>query len=442
MIQQTILSFLKEHHIARNARFLIAVSGGADSIALLYGYKNLNLNITALHCNFNLRGEESDTDEQFVRQFCHIHQIPLYTKHFDTSKYAKEKSMSIEMAARALRYTWFHEIKQQQQMDYIVIGHQADDIAETLFINLCRSTGIKGLSGIKPINGDILRPLLSCSRQEILDYLKANHIEYRNDSSNNSLDFTRNIIRHKIIPVFKEINPSFLTTILNNCQALYETELIYQYGIDILKKSVMQIRENETLIHIEKTINTPAPYTLLFELLRPYGFNKHQTADILRSHLALPGKKFASEEYILTRDRSHWIIYKRKEHSELPFYINNTIGNFHIGEHHLFFETLPYTSLHQIPADPHTAYFDFDKIKFPLQIRNWEKGDFFYPLGMHGCKKKLSDFFSNQKFSAKQKEECLLLLSKNKIVWIIGHRTDERFKISSTTRTLLKITIR
>ncbi len=440
MIRNTIQEFLEKYHISREAGFIIAVSGGADSIALLHAFKYLNLKILALHCNFNLRGKESNMDEQFVKRFCDSYGIALSVKHFDTRSYAQEKGISIEMAARELRYTWFHEMKQKKRMDYIVTGHQADDVTETLFINLCRGTGIKGLSGIKAVNDDILRPLLPCSRQEILLYLEQHQLGYRNDSSNDSLDFIRNIIRHKIIPVCKEINPSFLRTIRNNCQAFQEAECLYFYGIEQLRKEIVEYKDDEMLIHIAKTMDSPSPYSLLFELLRPYGFNRHQVSDILESHTASPGKTFQSKDYILTRGRSYWRIFQRMEQTDFPLCIESA-GTYRIGKQDLRIEFIPRSALPSIPTDPHIACLDAGKIKFPLQIRPWEKGDKFCPLGMHLLKKKLSDFFNDQKFTAKQKEECLLLLSENKIAWVMGYRPDERFKITSFTETVLQITV-
>lgn len=344
------------------------------------------------------------------------------------------------MAARELRYTWFQEMKQKKQMDFIVTGHQADDVAETLFINLCRGTGIKGIGGIKPVNGDILRPLLPCFREEILLYLKNNQLDFRNDSSNESLDFMRNIIRHKIIPVCKEINPSFLNTIRENCKAFREAGALYAYSIEQLRKEVVEYKTDETLIHIGKTMETPAPNTLLFELLQPYGFNRHQVSDILNSHLASPGKIFESKDYILTRGRTYWRIFKHKKQYGIPLRIEKA-GTYQIGEQRIRFELMPRTALSSIPTAPYIACLDAGKIKFPLHIRHWEKGDKFCPLGMHQLKKKVSDFFNDQKFSAKQKEECLLLLSENNIAWVIGYRTDERFKITPLTETVLQITL-
>lgn len=216
----TIRNFLKEHEIDERSGFVIAVSGGADSITLLHAFKYLNLRILALHCNFNLRGKESNMDEQFVKRFCDTYGIALSVKKFDTTGHAKEHGMSVEMAARELRYAWFEEMRVKKKMDYIVVAHHADDFAETVLMNLCRGTGVRGLTGIRPVNGRILRPLLAKSREEILAYIQEHQLGYRTDSTNNSLDYTRNKIRHLVVPVMKEINPSFLRTVEENARNL------------------------------------------------------------------------------------------------------------------------------------------------------------------------------------------------------------------------------
>lgn len=440
MLQPIITDFLKKHAIPREAGFIIAVSGGADSIALLHAFKYLNLKIRALHCNFKLRGKESDMDEQFVKRFCDIYGIAISVKEFDTTGYAKANGVSIEMAARELRYAWFSEMKTKKKMDYIVVGHHADDLAETFFINVCRGTGIKGLTGIKPVNGDILRPLLPCSRADILKYIEDNQLGFRTDSTNNSLDYVRNRIRHQVIPVFKEINPAFRETMEDNCENLKETELIFRYGIEQLQEQVMECEENEILIDIQKTLGTPAPYTLLYETLKPFGFNKTQISDILHSHEATPGRQFIAGDHILTKGRRYWRLFNNSEHTETHIQIDRE-GEFRINNKTFRFTSVPISPDFIIPQDASTACMDADKAVFPMLIRNWQAGDYFCPIGMKKSKKKLSDFFTDQKFSAKQKKECLLLLSDNKIAWIIGSRLDERFKITSFTRNILMIQV-
>lgn len=437
-MQGIIKEFLQTHRIPEKAKFIIAVSGGPDSVALLHLFKYLNLNILALHCNFGLRGKESNQDEQFVKRFCNLYGIPLSVKQFQTSRYAEEKGISIEMAARELRYEWFREMKDKKKVDYIVTAHHADDLAETIFINICRGTGLKGLSGIKPVNGDLLRPLLNCSRTDILQYIEKHQLGFRTDSTNNSLEFVRNKIRHKIIPVCKEINPAFLNTIRENCEILKETEEIYTYAIEKLKKEVSNYKNGELLLHIQKILTSPAPYTLLYEILKPAGFNKSQVRDILNGSQSNPGKQFISGKFILTKGRDYWRLFESQPAPFVPFQIEQP-GNYKIKGIPYRFEILPVTAGFQIPTDPGIACLDADKVIFPLTIRCWEKGDRFCPLGMKKLQKKLSDFFTDLKFSPKQKRECLLLLSSNQIAWVIGYRIDDRFKTGPLTQRILKI---
>ena len=438
MIRECIERFLEKEQIPRDARFIVAVSGGADSISLLHAMKYMNLRILALHCNFALRGKESDMDEQFVKRFCDSYGIAHSVRKFDTKGYAKEHGLSIEMAARELRYAWFHEMKAKKRMDYIVVAHHADDLAETVLINFCRGTGIKGLTGIKPVNGDVLRPLLECSRADILQYIADHQLGYRTDSTNNSLDYMRNRIRHQVIPVLKDINPSLLTTVAENCEALKETEQIFEYGVRALQEEVLDCEEDEILVNIPKTMASPAPYTLLYETLRPFGFNKAQIRDILNSHDATPGKQFMAGQHVLVKGRTYWRLYDASKRVQCTLEIPAP-GQYEAGGERFDIFLFPRTKEFEIPDDQRIACLDADKVKFPLTIRNWQAGDYFCPIGMKRSKKKLSDFFTNQKFSARQKQECLLLLSEDKIAWVIGHRIDDRFKITSFTKNMLVI---
>lgn len=436
MIRETVIDFLQKHQIPRDAGFIVAVSGGADSITLLHAFKYLNLRILALHCNFSLRGKESDMDEQFVKRFCDSYGIALHVKKFDTIQYSKEKGISIEMAARELRYEWFREIKKKKKMDYIVVGHHADDLAETFFINVSRGTGIKGLTGIKPVNGDVIRPLLSHSRSEIVKYTEENQLGFRTDSTNNSLDYVRNKIRHLVVPVMKEINPAFLSTMEDNCETLKETEKIFLWGIAQLQEQIMECDGDEILIDIQKTLQSPAPYTLLFETLRPFGYNKTQIRDILNSAAAHPGKQFISGTHVLTKGRTYWRIFNQQQVAGTRILIENE-GEYPINGTTYRIASFPLSPGFTIPKDPAAACLDADKIKFPLLIRNWQTGDYFCPIGMKKSKKKLSDFFTDQKFSTKQKKDCLLLLSDDKIAWVMSCRPDDRFKITALTRKVL-----
>lgn len=440
MLEETIDRFLKQHRIARDAEFLLAVSGGADSVGMLHAFKSLGLHIKALHCNFSLRGEESDGDELFVRQLCASLGVPLGVRRFDTAAQAAAKGISIEMAARELRYRWFREVREKEGMDYIAVAHHADDVAETVLINLCRGTGIRGIGGIRAVSGNILRPLLECSRQDILEYLGQRHLPYRTDSTNNTPAYVRNKIRHRVIPVFKEINPSFLTAMTANCGIFRDTEKIFLYGIRCLQREILEHTESETLIHIQKTLDSPAPHALLYETLRPYGFNKSQVRDILDSRNALPGRRFVAGRHILVKGRTFWRLSENAPaRTEISI---GAPGAIPVAGHILEIRRYPRPDGFSVPTNPGTACMDADKIGFPLLVRSWRAGDWFCPLGMGGNRKKLSDFFTDRKFSPAQKRACLLLCSEGRIAWVIGQRPDERFKITPGTGNILEITLR
>ena len=438
MVRKAIERFLEQHRIGKDAGFLLAVSGGADSVSLLHAFHSLHLKASVLHCNFSLRGAESDADEQFVRQLCKNFSMDCHIRQFDTARQARENGLSIEMAARELRYAWFREMKQTLNMDYIVVAHHADDVAETVLINLCRGTGIKGLTGIQPVNGDILRPLLECSREEILTYLAEHQLDYRTDSSNHSLDYVRNKIRHQVIPVFKEINPAFLNTVAENCTALKETEQIYRYALQQLREEVLKQEGDEMLLDISRILSSPAPYTLLYEILKPYGFNKSQIRDILNSHDATPGKQFTAGAYRLVKDRHCWRLDDHSQNTPTNCLLASA-GQFSIAGRTFQVTVFPRPADFKIPQAPNIACLDADKVKFPLLVRNWQTGDYFYPLGMGKSRKKISDFFTDRKFTARQKQKCLLLLSGEEIAWLIGNRIDDRFKITPATQNILQV---
>lgn len=436
-----INDFFKKNRISPDSKFIVAVSGGADSIVLLHVMKRMKCEILALHCNFRLRGKESDTDEDFVKKICKEYDIPLLIKKFNTSDYAKAKGISIEMAARELRYAWFKEILKKRHMDYITVAHHADDAAETLIVNLCRGTGIRGLTGIKPVNDRIIRPLLNVSKNDILLYSRKHNIEYRTDSTNNSLEYVRNHIRHIVIPELKKINPALLETFSTTYEHLRDTEKIFAYGIKKLIRENVEISEDgEILIDINKTLKSPAPETFLHEFLSPMGFNKMQTAAILKTAASSPGKFFSSGEYILARGRKYWEIFQNNGIKDSPLEIN-AAGIYDTGKYRLQIEIFDRHPDFKISKQTDTVTLDADKVKFPLTIRNWQEGDYFCPIGMKFSKKKLSDFFTDLKFGIKQKQECRILVSANRIVWVIGYRPDERFKITPATCKIIRIRI-
>ncbi|MDR1415064.1 MAG: tRNA lysidine(34) synthetase TilS [Odoribacteraceae bacterium] len=437
----TIKTVLERHDISPAARFIVAVSGGADSIALLHALKYMNREILALHCNFALRGRESDMDEQFVKRFCNTYGIPHSTRRFDTTAHARARGISIEMAARELRYGWFEETRRRENFDYILLAHHADDQAETLLLNLCRGTAIKGLTGMKTVNGRLLRPLLTLARAEIEEYLRVNRLGHREDSSNASLHYSRNKIRHRVIPALREINPAFARAAGETCRALEETERIFLHGIEQLKKEIVSEENGETLIHVQRLLESPAPYTLLFEILRPYGFNAARVEDILRSAAATPGKLFPAGNHLLSRDRDHWRVFNTGDDEDERPVEMPAEGEYRVGRRVLRLACRDVDEGFRPPDDARVACLDLEKLTFPLLARRWREGDRFCPLGMKRCAKKLSDLFTDLKFSARQKRECLILQSGDDIAWVIGHRLDDRFKITRATGRALVVTL-
>lgn len=432
--------FLKTHGISRMDGFLVAVSGGADSISLLHVFHALKLRVMALHCNFHLRGEESDGDERFVRDFCEQYRISLYVKHFNTLSYAGERKISVEMAARELRYKWFQEVRELAGMDYVVTAHHADDVAETVIINLCRGTGIRGLEGIQPVRGNLLRPFLACTKADILQYVTDNQLDYRTDSTNASTDIVRNKVRHQIIPVCKEINPAFLAVMGENCETLRATELFYRDAIEWWTKRVSEERGEETVFSISRISESPSPFGLLYEMLAPYGFNKTQIRNLYEGRDGLSGKRICADGYEVVKDRGYWRLFPMPC-ADVPMTEIKEAGEYRIDEATWQVEVVERGDGFVIPADSSVACMDADKALFPLEVRAWEQGDRFCPLGMGRRQKKVSDFFVDAKFSAVEKAGCRLLLSGGEVAWIAGRRLDERFKVTDATRRVLRVTV-
>jgi tRNA(Ile)-lysidine synthase len=422
--------FLKEQKV------LVAFSGGADSVALATLFLKSNISIGLAHCNFKLRGEDSEQDEQFVTSFAKQNNIHLHKIAFDTQAYANKKGISIEMAARELRYNWFAEILKQHQYDLLATGHHLNDSIETFFLNLLRGTGIHGLTGISPKTENLIRPLLFATRKKIEQFLEKEDINYRTDKSNFDDIYKRNAIRSKIIPALKEINPEFESTMKANLEILSQTENIFNHQINNLRSSIVNKDNIHTTLNIKALLNAKSPQTVLFELIKQYGFNATQANDIFQSLEKQSGKKFYSKEYQLIKDREFLIISPVSKHTEASFYItfNETCFN---GPIQLRFSKLKF-SQETIIKDRNYANFDFDKLSFPLKIRKWKTGDWFQPFGMKG-KKKISNFLTDQKASLIEKENTWLLLSNNEVAWVIGKRIDQRFSTDLQTKNLFQI---
>ncbi len=433
----------KEKLFNAEDKILLAVSGGPDSVVMCELFCQSEYNFAIAHCNFHLRGTESDDDEKFVKNLSEKYKVPYYNVNFNTNDYAKDKKISIEMAARDLRYEWFEEVLKKENYDYIATGHHLDDQIETLFINLLRGTGIAGLHGILPKQNHCVRPLLFTFRKDIEVFIKENNLLYRQDSSNKSLKFTRNKIRHIIIPELEKINPDFKKSITNTIKYIKGTEIIYKNFVEQKRKEIFHIKNDRIYIPINEIKKLNPVNTFLYEFLMPYNFNSSVVDDIIKSLDDISGKQFFSFSHRLIKDRENLIITKKTSDIKLIRYFINK--NTLVIENPIKLKITRIRWIKNdrnvtISEDKNIASIDFDKLKFPLKIRKWEQGDYFYPLGTK-CKKKLSDFFIDNKFSIIDKENVWLLCSANRIIWIIGHRIDNRFKITSNTRNIYQIEV-
>ncbi len=421
--------------LQKRSKIIVGLSGGPDSMVLIHILIQLGYECIAAHCNFHLRGEDSNNDEKFVIKWCEKNSILLETDSFDTIIYAAENKISIEMAARDLRYKWFEKLRVKHKADTIAIAHHRDDSIETILINLIRGTGIKGLTGIPVKNNHIVRPLLSISRNDIMEYLSNNQVPYVTDLTNEEDIYTRNTLRLKVLPLLEEINPSVRNSILTTSANLQEVEKIYDnYIINTLPSVV-----NDIQINITQLKKTYSPQSLLFEILSPLGFTSSVIVDISNNLDSIPGKIYLSNKYRLIKDREHLIISELKpdELSSSEFLIHSDCF---ITDHPftMTVKTIPNDSHFKIEKRSTKLHVDFDKLTFPLILRKWKHGDWFIPFGMSG-KKKLSDFFTDNRFNLLDKEETCVITSGEDIVWIVNHRVDNRFRITNDTKMILTI---
>ena len=426
---QIIKNYIDKQRLLKpDSKIIVGLSGGADSVALLHVLYKFGYNCVAAHCNFHLRGEESDRDEQFSSGFAASLNLPFFKKDFDTQSVAKERGISIEMTARDLRYQWFDELRKSQQADAIAVAHHRDDSIETLLLNLIRGTGIKGLTGIQPRMGNLVRPLLCVSKSEILKYVQAENLPFVTDSSNAQDEIIRNKIRLQVIPLLETINHSVRDALVQTMDNLKEVAKIYDAEIE----KAIQAVYNKGSISIPLLKTFPSPESVLFELLKKYGFGKEVIRDIYSAMDSQPGKTFYAQEYYVVKDRDEFLLTPVIEEDKKEYFIQ---------EEETFLE-LPLRmeisirtndASAVIEKNANTACLDYDKLQFPLILRKWKTGDKFIPSGMKNFQK-LSDFFTNRKFSKLQKEETWILTSGKEIVWVVNHRIDERFKAKKTTK--------
>lgn len=433
-MKEQIQQYIIQHQLLSGEKpVVVGISGGADSVALLHILVSLGYKCIAAHCNFNLRGDESFRDEQFTIDFTKRLQVPLCKISFETNKYAQENRLSVEMAARELRYRWFEELLNTYDADAVAVAHHRDDSVETLLINLTRGSGLTGLTGIKPKNGNVVRPLLCVSREDIYAYIEKNGLEYVTDSSNSSDIYTRNFIRLKVIPLLEEINPSVKASLARTANHLYDASLIYNHSIEEARRVIIQSNR----LSISALLSFPAPATILYEMLKPYGFSRTVCESIFTVLDKDSGKIFYSSTHRLLKDRSDLLIDVLSGEDNRAYLINLEDDNVDLPVE-LKPEIVVIKEDYQIEKDRKFAYFDFDKLSFPLVLRHWQEGDWFVPFGMKG-KKKISDYFSDKKFSLFDKEKTWLLCSGQDVIWIVGERTDNRYRIEKTTKRVLKL---
>ena len=411
---------------------LIAISGGLDSVVLSQLCHNLKFEMALAHCNFHLRGDESDADEDFVLQWAEDLDVEVFIEHFDTESYAKEHQLSVQMAARELRYQWFDELITQLNFDYLLTAHHADDNLETFLINLSRGTGLEGLTGIPEVNGTTVRPLLPFSREQIEAYAKENKLEWREDSSNASTKYLRNKLRHEVIPALKEANPQLLQNFNKTLSFLQDNNGIIEDRIAEVQKKVVTVEDNVLKLDIKKIQKLSDPKAYLYQLLKDFNFTEWNDVTNLLS--AQPGKQVFSETHRLVRDREYLLLTELEHEDQKEMLISESDKQLGTAVGTLYFDEADAI----FGKRTNVIFVDKEKLKFPLTFRKWKEGDYFYPFGMKG-KKKLSKYLKDQKLSLIDKEHIWVLCSGNDIVWVVNRRADDRFKVEKNTSQILKI---
>ncbi len=420
-------------------KILLTVSGGMDSMVMAKLFAKAGFDFGIAHCNFKLRGAESDGDAEFVQKFAHELNVPYFEKEFETQLFAAEHQLSIQQAARELRYSWFEQLIGETDFDFYATAHHFDDQIETFFINLFRGTGVSGLRGILPKNGRCVRPLLFASRMEIEDYAKLHSVVFREDSSNIKDDYLRNRIRHHVPPALERTKPDFRTGFGLTFDNLAQTEAFVKNQMETIAENLISEEDGYWKIDLKLLQNQqPLPF-ILFELLKPFNFNFENVLMMVEAFGKTPGKSFLSHSHKALLDRDYLLIFDLKNEDTSPEIFLVSENDEEVLEPvELIIKKIVFSNEYAMDKRKNVAQLDLDKLKFPLQIRKPVTGDYFYPLGLGG-RKKLSDFFTDEKFTAIQKLNTWLLLSEGEIAWVIGHRPDDRFKITPDTKSMMKI---
>lgn len=428
-----------KNHIAHNFPFLenkkllLATSGGLDSMIMAHLFHKLKYDVALVHCNFQLRGMESFGDQNFVQDYAEANEIPIFVTQFDTEAFAKDYKLSTQVAARDLRYNWFYELLETENYDYILTGHHADDNIETFLINLSRGTGLEGLVGIPEQNDKIIRPLLPFSREEIAKYANDNEIKWREDSSNASDKYLRNKIRHDLVPLLKELNPQFISSFQKTQSFLQESQQMVEDASIMVYQQVAKQEEEEIRFDLNQLKKLPNYQSYLYQWLHEFGFLAWD--DVYELVDSQSGKQVFSPNFRLLKDRNFLILCPiSTEIEEKEYFITKDTKEVNIPLN------LTFCRVSYISVPLNTAIFvDQDQLQFPLVLRRWRQGDYFQPFGMEGKSKKVSKLFKDEKLSLIEKENVWILCSGETIVWIVGIRQDERFRVGDTTQNILKI---
>lgn len=429
----------KENLFQKEDRLLLAVSGGVDSVVLTDLVAKAGYAFEIAHCNFKLRDAESDRDESFAKELAEKYKVVFHTNSFDTKAIAAAEKKSIETTARDLRYDWFKSLLAERQLKYLLTAHHADDNIETVAMNFFRGTGIAGLHGILPKQGQIVRPLLFARKAALEQYATENKIAFITDSSNLSSDYTRNSFRNEILPLIKKSFPGADNNVLQNISRLQEVELLYHQSILLHKKKLMEQKGNEWHIPVLKLLKSTPLNTIVYEIIKDFGFTAHQTEEVTTLLESETGKYIASSSHRIIKNRNWLIIAPNNSAAASHILIEQEDRKIVFAGGILSFETIDATN-YKIKTDSSIAQLDAAEIKYPLLLRKWKQGDCFYPLGMKK-KKKLSRFLIDQKLSLTQKENAWVIEMNKKIIWIVGMRIDDRFKLNPGTKQLLKITL-
>jgi tRNA(Ile)-lysidine synthase len=442
MLDQFLTFINKQNLVQPSQKVLLAVSGGMDSVVMCDLFSKAKFDFVIAHCNFGLRGEESNEDEMFVKKLSIKYKVPFVITTFQTSEFADNEKISTQMAARILRYEWFEKVRKEQNCEYIATAHHQNDVLETVLLNLTKGTGIAGMHGIKAKNGRVIRPMLFAEKDSIFEYVVENQIIWREDSSNDSNKYQRNSIRNEVVPLLKKINPNLENTIQQTVERISAVEEIFEQEMEMLRKQITWSDAQATFVNYKAIQTLSQPMIKLSEMLKPFHFTYQQCQDIFEAFDKEPGRTFLSPTHVLVKDRTELVVTKKNLQTFESQVIDSGIRQSAFGSQQLLIgESFEKNEGFVVPTAKKTACLDANKVRFPLQIRKWKEGDWFCPLGMNK-KKLISDFLIDIKVPLNLKKEVYVLTSNGSIVWVMGHRIDDRFKVTEKTEKVFLMEIK